>query len=365
MQKVISLLQFFLPRILFSLLVLFLILFSLELYLRWTSSYVKPSGWTFVTGSDELIVETSLGKRLRPNTDVVIKKHPQSHRDIPIHINSLGFRGSEIPKEKNQTETRILVLGDSITWADGLEEEKTWVHQLQNDLVSTNSGTSYRVINAGVGDIGMKEEVDILSETIGKVHPDHVLLQFYLNDSRPPWGFPNELGYRGFLRHNSVLAETLYREIVLRNWIKEKGIIRGSYWYSLLNQLDWQHNRDDFLKLVHAAQADWGVAWNKDSWNAIDEQLSRLQTLSKQNNFTVTVVAFPVVYQVKSDFIENTPQTILKEKVEKLGINYYDLLPSLRKESQQELFYDYCHYNEAGSRIVAQSIAEFLKNKIL
>ena len=74
-------------------------------------------------------IETSAGRRLRPNTNIIIKNHSLSKREIQISINSLGYRNPEL---KNKTKKRILFLGDSITFGDFLAETETFVRLVEN-----------------------------------------------------------------------------------------------------------------------------------------------------------------------------------------------------------------------------------------
>jgi len=70
-----------------------------------------------------LYVETETGRRLRANTRVTILNHSVSHRTVEISTNSIGYRNPEIGVKVG---TRILFLGDSITFADYLPEQEIY-----------------------------------------------------------------------------------------------------------------------------------------------------------------------------------------------------------------------------------------------
>jgi hypothetical protein len=72
------------------------------------------------------------------------------------------------------------ILGDSITFANYLREESTYVHLV--GTLGAQMGRSWNTINTGVGTIGLANELAILKETGLSVHPDVVVLDFYLND---------------------------------------------------------------------------------------------------------------------------------------------------------------------------------------
>ena len=96
----------------------------------------------------ELYQRTRSGLRLRPHTHAVLKNERLSGLTIDIRTNSLGYRGPEIDTREG---TRILFLGDSITFANYLPEEETFVHLTR--VLGAAKGHSWNTINAGVGTI--------------------------------------------------------------------------------------------------------------------------------------------------------------------------------------------------------------------
>jgi len=220
-------------------------------------------------------------RRLIKGTRGIIKKHDLSGQDVFMRINSLGFRGPEFPKEKPRNEKRIIFLGDSVTMADYLDEEQTFVVRIQRILNSTISKFKIRTINAAIGDIGLRDAREIFEEARVGVSPDLVVIGFYLNDSRPPWGFPQELGRRGWLRQNSQLADIIYQRMKLKGWIKEKGEHRFPS-RDQYEHLDWRNKTEDFYKLARLFRYDWGSAWEKGSWDSVENEFRIFNSLSEK-----------------------------------------------------------------------------------
>jgi lysophospholipase L1-like esterase len=350
---------------------LLLILLGAEIYLRQVETHIinQKEGYArcisqLESNPDRLIKYTPRGRRLIPNTNVIIKNHQTSGRDIMIRVNSLGFRGPEISKGKLLNQYRILVLGDSITWGDALPEYETYVKRIEESLSGLITSRPIEVVNGGVGDIGTKEEVDILEEQGLQIHPDLVLVEFYLNDSRPPWGFPGEISSRGLLRRYSVLAETIYRSMMLRKWIKDKGEYRF-LWIKLQKELDWQHDQISLAMLIKSAQYDWGAAWVPESWEIIDRQFTRLEALSKEKHFKVAIINFPVSFQVLAKYLNDFPQKTAQKLAQEHGFYYFDLLIPLREHAQEDLFYDQCHPKPPASALIGKLIADFLNKEVL
>ncbi|MDP8236009.1 MAG: hypothetical protein P9M08_06475 [Candidatus Erginobacter occultus] len=281
-------------------------------------------------------------------------------------VNSIGFRDEEISSEKAEEELRILILGDSITWASYLQAEETFVERVEEYLRQSFPDRLVEVINAGVGDIGLKEELAILEERGLATRPDLVVISFYLNDSRPPWGFPGELGSRGWLRRHSLLVETIYKNLKLRSFIKEEGEDRLA-WTSAMNKMDWARDRDTFLKLASLARYDWGAAWQDGSWEVIGRELDRLKDLSRKHCFKVAIVAFPVAFQVYADFMEDIPQERIKKEARQRDFFFLDLLPSLReyRKSHKDIYLDWCHPAAKTNDFIGKIIARFIFGEIM
>jgi len=353
------------PWISFHVGLVVLVLLALEVYLRRTSTHVVEENEKsildrrFILSTERLIRNTPQGRRLIPGARVIIRNHGTSGRDVHVHINSLGFRDDEIAMPKPAGEYRILVLGDSITWGDYLEAEEVYVERMQQHLATLVPGRRIEVVNAGVGDVGLAEEMAILKETGISVRPDLVVVSFYLNDSRPPWGFTGELGSRGWLRRHSLLAETVYKQMKVRQWLRDGGEDRVR-WAEARKTLDWKRRREAFVEFARLANFDWGAAWVPSSWETVDRELDTLAGLSKEHGFRVAVVCFPVSYQVYADFVEDGPQRALGEKARQHGFAYLDLLPLLRRSKESDLYFDHCHPREVPNTIIGRSIADFV-----
>jgi lysophospholipase L1-like esterase len=99
-------------------------------------------------------------------------------RSEPDRVNSLGYRGPEVPPKGDRY--RIAVVGDSITWGIGLDEDQRFSNVLQRSL-----GTAYEVLNLGIPGHNMPEHLQTLGYALS-LSPDFVLLQLYTNDFETP-----------------------------------------------------------------------------------------------------------------------------------------------------------------------------------
>ena len=92
-----------------------------------------------------------------------------------VVTNQLGFREREIPP-KNPDRYRIVVIGDSFTFGQGIEASERFSNLLEGFL-----GPAYEVLNFGRPGNDMPEHLGVLEDAL-KVSPDFILLQLYIND---------------------------------------------------------------------------------------------------------------------------------------------------------------------------------------
>jgi hypothetical protein len=104
-----------------------------------------------------------------------------SEWDIDIRINSNGLRDREIPYEKPKGTYRVLVLGDSQTFGQGVEAEETYAKVLERSLAERMPG-KVEVVNTGVPGTGTVHQFWYLEDKGWQYNPDAVLVGFYFND---------------------------------------------------------------------------------------------------------------------------------------------------------------------------------------
>lgn len=89
--------------------------------------------------------------------------------DIRINVNSSGFRGPELARDKTAGRKRIVFVGDSFTFGWGVNEEETFVSLLQKDQPA-------ELINAGIVSYSPALEYLLIREKIIALQPDEVVL---------------------------------------------------------------------------------------------------------------------------------------------------------------------------------------------
>ncbi|MDT7041795.1 hypothetical protein [Candidatus Nitronereus thalassa] len=318
---------------------------------------------------------TETGRRLRPNSTAVLTNHGTSHQAVVINTNSLGCRNPEI---ETKTDPRVLFLGDSITFADSVVEEETFVRRVE--ALSRESRLPIETINAGVGEIGLETYWHILQETGLRVKPDLVVIGLYLNDFQssrvmPLFQPPAMLQWSWTVNYLSHIFSKRFADFTQdsEQWDDHMPRIPPE----TLNE--WKHNIDccfenleptggfslDFQELVKAHIHDWGGAWSQGAWDKMSVILSNMKERLDEENIGMATVIFPVRSQVENEAVLNFPQRQALGIAQKLGIPILDVMPILRqewRESGAQLFFDHCHYTSHGHKILSQVIVKFVQN---
>jgi len=351
-------------------------LFAVLLALILTLGILELTAWALLhkkwerkpmVPSMEGIMLTAHGKRLKPNLELKLW-HDETGHLVDFRSNSLGFRGKEISIPKPPGTIRVLVLGDSVTLQTALPEDETYT-----DLAGKILSASFKVevINAAVTGVGLMEEIGILKENGLRVQPDVVLLGFYLNDSRPAWGFEKEyyklsprlIEFSKTIEQYSYLYKWIWKRLLARRYMR-KDLASIWDWTRDYNQGGWKTSKADYLKVIQGAKLDFGSAWQEKSWDTIYSGLDELAGLGEKNNFKLMVLIFPATIQVKSEFGDDYPQQKMMAYCREHSVPCLDLLPIFRQHMNEDTHFDYCHMTALGNQLIAKPVAEFLEPEL-
>jgi lysophospholipase L1-like esterase len=105
--------------------------------------------------------------------------------DSLAHVNSLGFRGPDTPREKPSGKYRIVALGASTTYGIGLADEDTYPAQLEAALRYSLPSIDVEVINAGLVSATTAESLHRFFTDILPLSPDMIFIYHGYNDLVP------------------------------------------------------------------------------------------------------------------------------------------------------------------------------------
>jgi lysophospholipase L1-like esterase len=120
-----------------------------------------------------------------PDPDVLFVPKPGFRgysEGTEVAISSQGLRDREYDAAHPPNTTRIVVLGDSVTFGPGVLAEETFSKQLEHRLNGLGDGRRYEVINTGVIGYNTIQERARLERVGLQFQPDVVVLTFVVND---------------------------------------------------------------------------------------------------------------------------------------------------------------------------------------
>lgn len=315
-----------------------LIFLEIFLHLFWE----KP-GYGYPT--DLFIPDENGGFKYRPN---FIGKFPGTlYQDIEIKINSKGLRDDEHSYSKDNDTTRILAIGDSVTFGAGVKFEDTFLKKLEDKFI--NAGYKIEVIKAGINSYEFEQEYIFYTEEGYKYSPDVLLVGIVLNDAgkvdvnkiKERYFGGGMLSYQSikeFFRNNCYSCNFfLFNTIVLKNKVLGRG---GDY-------------NDQYFHHVYDL-------WEGESWDYTKKQMGDLVEFVNSKNTQVVFVIFPYTQQFSNSKLNwgELPQETITGFGKEMDIMVIDLMPYLDMPDYEEnyLFMDTVHLNEKGNEIVADAI---------
>ena len=132
--------------------------------------------WRYAKYLKRVSASPAIGHEHTPNT----RAHLMG---ADVVISSQGLRDREFPLTPPPGKTRILMLGDSLTFGWGVEGNETYSKVLEGMLAK--AGYDAEVINTGVGNYNTEMEVAYFLERGFKFKPHYVVLNYFINDAEP------------------------------------------------------------------------------------------------------------------------------------------------------------------------------------
>ena len=258
--------------------------------------------------------------------------------------NSVGWRDSEHTLEKPTDVYRILGVGDSYLYGQGVRHEDVCLTKLTGLLKETLEPKTIETINTGASGSNTVRQFQMLS-TIGLAYdPDLVIVHFVLNDISPVGQVPQVKFYKDYT-----------------------NIYQTSDWFCEYSYL-WSWCRQRFLKTVrakrHIRDSVDGFRTDSDGWRLCRDALSRIKQICDANDTRTLVVIFPYFIDLDGDYPFQPIHTIVADYCRSQGINVLDLRDQYRSHHGPELWVHPTdqHPNETAHDIAARAIARYLKD---
>ena len=297
------------------------------------------------------IPDITKGDRFTPNFRGYFLNPPYDH--IPININSHGLRDVEHEFKKPNGVTRILGIGDSVTFGAGVFLEETYLYRLEKLL--QQQGINAEVIKSGVNSYKFDQEYTYYIEEGYKYNPNIVIVGFLDKDIIPVTKQNITNLYESAKRSYRNIQEKDKKSFVekIRLLCRTCDTL-----YTLLNLLTNNWNKSQGIA------NSWNKEWeNTSNLEHLEKRMTDLNERLKRNGQQLVIVIFPTTEQFGSgNSQKNKFQDRLKELLKKENIPALDLFPYLNVPEYYRYYFsgDTAHLNAQGHQLVAKIIKEFI-----
>ena len=312
------------------------------------------------------------------------------------HVNSLYMNDVPYDRTQDKPRTRILILGDSHTYAVGVSMEDTWGKLLEAKLASAYAPATFRTYNAAMPGYSMHQYLLRLMDQGPQLRPHYVLLglsyatDFY--DLLPPdhggwiYGADKARDYFDF-DHQGNLVEQHWDAAHIKGGGAQATWTAASVRELLEYSATFRLLRRSKLALFVGSHvrvngqtlwANMDVIFEKETseqhryqWKLFEALLLRIKAECDRQGATLVVVGIPYLPQVYDDIWDSTfgrdskySRTAAGERVladcREWGISYVDTLDAFRtktKDSGRWLHYHRdAHPTPEGHQVIADTI---------
>lgn len=354
-------------------------------------------------GKPEMSFDPTLG--WRPVPGVRWTKPDHTLNAHTVSINQLGLRNREITPGGQPGLRRVILLGDSFTFAKAVRSEDIFPSLLESRL---NQVGRFEVINAGVPGYGTAQELLLMQDLSNKqIVGDVYVLMFFVNDildnlrldygnleetpARPGFSIikDGELKQVAFPRkaysENLEAASTRSPGFVTVEVVKRQlaSFVQSKAWLvGLITKMGFDQKVPRMPGVVNG--------WYRDDVLEAGIPLTRalikgIQVESTKNGAKLLVSIIPSPFEVYPktyhQILKNTfpddkhivdylgdqtrPQRIIGAICQELQIPFLDLLPILLSSNTKELYFPLeGHLTRDGHAVVARELAEFMEKHL-
>lgn len=283
-------------------------------------------------------------------------------------LDSLNFRSGPTTHKKPPGTYRIMVMGGSNVWGDGVEDPRQTFSELLEDILSEHyTARRFEVINAGMqGYISM--QLLILMRMYGVAYqPDMLILYINRNDSATQYG-PYTLRELWKMRNNLPSVDSFTEEVKIepRGAERARIALRKSRLYNALVLQITGARASSMEKVSKKLKLVKEVNPIED----IRKNLEEFITLCRENNILL-ILADEYEYWPVTPTLEDRSIQVrraMKNIAEENNVPYIpvrEILTQRFPEGSIVFSTDIVHLNHRGHRLVAEIMSDFIEKNAL
>jgi lysophospholipase L1-like esterase len=286
-------------------------------------------------------------------------------RSIPVRVNALGLRGREVPLVPEAGVHRVLALGDSTTFGEGLAEEDAFPVQLEREL-NARGGERWEVLNAGVQGYNTEGELGFLRTRGLAMRPETIVVGFNLND----FDYCPVIGPLGVLTRDRGVRVSRWSPanlsefyLVIRWLLLTRGRFLGAKLGGEAALTPKPEQRfGDFDRAVSTIRKRYYANPTDDRWQVMVSSLHGLGEVARTNGLPLIIAIIPDGDQLETPDPSLQPQEKVLAICADAELDCLDLYPAFVAAGGTGLHLDIMHPNAAGQRVVAHALADRLRS---
>jgi hypothetical protein len=266
---------------------------------------------------------------------------------MDVRTNEWGHRGKSYAKAdlENPAVIKILLIGDSFTFGQGVNDEDTFGALLEHDL--NRAGKKYSVINAGVGGWGTLQSVAYARDHLSVFHPSIVVYTFCGNDPS------DDARFMKGVADNDLGALRFPGKIFLRNYSHVYRLLYFSL-AKLRHRLEVSAGAEGTKSMTHDLQSESAIS--EEEWKRSLEALERLGArLGSQNPKNLLMVQASAPWELEIQ--EHLAPLAKNDHI--VYVDLYDMSKAL-PDTERQLPYD-GHWSRKMHAISAMKLADAIR----
>lgn len=267
-----------------------------------------------------------------------------TYEGVEYSTNSYGIRNKELKPDKDTNTVRIMALGDSFVWGEGLHNDELVTIKLEKYL-EKKTEEKFEVINTGIGGFNTRDEYNQLIRLFPIYNPDIVIQFFFTND---------------ILDVNGQ-GEIEDKKVVYHMWLRKHSKFYSLLYYLIKNTINAKVSFPQFL----LPQDYFNLDSTKSGWVSFKENTNNIKQYCKSKNASLFFVLIPTL----TNLDENYPYKELTEKVtdfvlsQKINFLSYFRLFSKYKPVELWVGEENTHWNGRATSLAAKELGDFILKK--
>jgi hypothetical protein len=265
---------------------------------------------------------------------------------VPLEWPAMAEVAAALDRPKPEEVYRIVVIGDSFTWGDGVHAEDSYPLRLRTRLASLLEGRRLEVVVWSQLGWNTHQEVHSLLPALDRLAPDALILGYCLNDAEP-----TSLEERQALRREKL---DVWFAGPADNWLH-----RNSRLYQRAAQSLFHLRSRTEMRAYYE-----GLYGDSEGWAAGRAALSALHRAAGRHRARAMVAIFPVFdSDMNERYAYRGLHQVVAEAVRAAGLEALDLLPAFEGVEGRRLPvipYADPHPDELAHRIAADALIDYL-----